>query len=406
MKKMFFLSLLLGLLVTMLSCEKEIKVTGTASPLISLNDVRALYQGSATVLNSEDMLGASFISGVVISDPVNGNAPEGLVILQSFKRTLLRGIALEMGTSSADYNPGDSLVVRIEGKTLERVNGLLQISNILDEDVTRVSVGNDQLINVTTTTFTDVTNKLNLYESTLVGLRSVVASGDKFEGEVELSDWSNTIPLITRSTASFAADGVPGFADYTGVLMRNDQDEPFLMIRNSDDYESQNLEPYRPGELYVNFPEDWETVVGTRKSAWTSAFETYLSGEWYFENARTLTSSNFLHTTGAYALMTQGGKAASITMNFSLPYGVSRFSFDYGAATATDNEFPMTLYVEYSQDSGNSWQQIGAALQILDVAEKYTFDELLDIKGPVRFRIRKEDSVKRISIDQIAVYQN
>lgn len=406
MKKILFLPLFLSVLITMFSCEKEIKITGTSSPLVSLNDVRALYVGSPKVLSAEDLMGASFITGVVISDPVNGNTPDGLVILQSFKRTLLRGIALEMGSSSVNYNPGDSLVVRVEGKTLERVNGPLQISNILEEDVTRVSVGNDQLVNATTTTFTDITRKMNLYENTLVSLRSVIASGDRFEGEVELSDWSNTLPLITKSTASFASEEVPGFADYTGVLMRNNQDEPFLMLRNADDYQSQNLEPYRPGELYANFPEGWETVIGTRKTSWSSAFETYNSGEWYLDNSRSLKSSNFLHATDDYAMMSQGNNATAITMNFNLPYGASRLTFDYGVGTASDNVFPMVIYVEYSQDSGDTWTQIGAPLQILDVNVKYVFDEELDIKGPVRFRIRKDKSEKRYIIDQIAVYQN
>src|SRR5690606_21260662 len=157
MRKLIFLPLFLGLLIVMLSCEKEIKVTGTASPFISLNDVRALYKGTPKVLTTEDMLGASYINGIVISDPVNGNAPEGLVILQSFKRNLLRGIALDMGTEATNYNPGDSVVVKIDGKTLDRINGVLQISGVTADDVTRVSVGNPQHINLTTTTFTAIT---------------------------------------------------------------------------------------------------------------------------------------------------------------------------------------------------------------------------------------------------------
>ena len=115
MKKIVFLPLFLCMLVAILSCEKEIKVTGTDSPLVSLTDVRALYTGSPRVLVSEDMLGASFITGVVISDPENGNSPDGLVILQSYKRKLLRGIALDLGEDAAHYYAGDSLLVRIEG---------------------------------------------------------------------------------------------------------------------------------------------------------------------------------------------------------------------------------------------------------------------------------------------------
>lgn len=415
MRKLIFLPLFLGLLIVMLSCEKEIKVTGTASPLISLNDVRALYTGSPKVLTVEDMLGATYISGVVISDPVNGNAPEGLVILQSHKRTLLRGIALEMGEEATGYNAGDSLVVRIADKTLERVNGILQISGISTDDVTRVSVGNMQIVNVSTTTFTDVTRWMDMYESTLVNLRNVITPelevGDVFEGTVTISDWSNTMSMITKPTASFASAGVPGFGDFTGIMLCDAAEKPILMLRSADDYEAQSLEPVEPGELYMNFPEGWEdeTLVSARKGGYTTGnFETYLSGEWQMTRCYTLSSNNFIHRTGTHAVMMQASNVATLSMNFNLPYGASRFYFEYGAATASTGDtggLPTVVTVEYSQDSGDTWQQLGDDLMITSTATKYIFDMELDITGPVRFRISKNNSSSRTLIDQVAVWQ-
>ncbi|HMR17832.1 MAG TPA: DUF5689 domain-containing protein [Sphingobacterium sp.] len=413
MKKLIFLPLFLCLLTVILSCEKEIKITGTPSPLVSLNDVRALYTGSPKVLTMDDMLGASYISGVVISDPANGNAPEGLVILQSFKRKLLRGIALEMGAAAAVYNPGDSLVVKIDGKTLDRVSGMLQISDVSVDDVERVSTGHTQHINITTTTFTDITRWMDMYESTLVSVKSVIAPdlvlGDVFEGAVTISDWSNTMSLITQPTASFAANLVPGFGDYIGVMMRDSADEPILMLRNADDYEAQALEPYNPAELYANFPEGWENVIGARKGGYGGTYESHPTGEWQMPNSYTLNSANIINKTGTWAVMMRNGFAASVGMNFNLPYGASRLYFEYGAATtnaADTGGLPATVTVEYSQDSGDTWTKLGDDLLITSVTTKYIFDMEVDIKGPVRFRITKNLSTSRTFVDQIGVYQN
>lgn len=410
MKNIVLFPLLLSLLVVLFACKKEVIVTGTASPLVSLNDVRALYKGTPKVLTMEDMLGASYISGIVISDPVNGNAPEGLVILQSFKRNLLRGIALNMGTEATNYNPGDSVVVKIDGKTLDRINGVLQISGVTADDVTRVSVGNPQHINLTTTTFTAITRWMETFESTLVSLKSIISQdvevGDVFSGTVTLSDWSNVIRLVTHPTASFANEAVPGFGDYTGIMLKNNSEDPVLMLRNSDDYEVQALEPYHPQELYFGFPESWETPIGPRKGGYTTGqFENYDSGEWRMTRCYTLSSNGISHKTGSIALMMQASQIAVLEMNFNLPYGASKFSFDYGPATASDTNYPLTLKVEYSQDSGDTWTQIGSDLPIT-AFQKHTFEEDLDISGPVRFRISKDASGSRVFIDNIAVYQN
>lgn len=416
MKKLFFLPLFLCLLAVVLSCEKEIKMTGTPSPLISLNDLRVLYEGSPRVLSSDDMLGASYINGIVISDPVNGNALDGLVILQSHKRTLLRGIALEMGGAAVNYNPGDSLVVKVEGKTLDRINGILQVSDIQTDDVTRISVGNVQHINIATSTFTAITRWMDIYESTLVNLRSVITEdmqvGDVFEGTVNLSDGFNIISLFTRPTASFAGEAVPGYGDYVGIMLRNSEEEPMLTLRSEDDYESQSLEPYEPGEVYSNFPEGFEneSLISARKGGYTTgAYETYLSGEWQMTRCYTLTSANIINKTGSYAVMMQNGQISTLSMNFNLPYGASRFYFEYGAATTSagdTNGLPTTVIVEYSQDSGGTWQKLGEDLMITSVTTKYIFDMELDIVGPVRFRISKNNSASRMFIDQVAVYQN
>jgi len=402
------MTLLVGicLIMVLTACEKEIKITGVASPIISLNDLRALFKGSAITLSESNMQGATSITGVVISDPANKNEPDGLVILQSFKRKILRGIALELGADSKNFQMGDSVIVNVSGKILDKKDGLTQILGLKASDITKVSTKNAQKINFSATTFSDLFNNKEEFESTLVSVKSAIAPDGRFSGTVNLSDWSNELRLITRPEASFASLTVPSYADYTGILLNDNQEHPYLMLRSKSDYAAQDLEPYRPKELYANFPEGWEKVVGTRKTSFTSAYEKYLSGEWYLENSRSLTSSGFLNISGSYGMMSQGAKESSVTMNFNLPFGASRLTFIYGAATATDNVFPIVLHAEYSQDSGKTWTQIGGDLIISELNNKYIFDQQLNLKGGIRFRIRKDNSEKRITIDDIAVYQN
>src|SRR5690606_11002803 len=155
---------------------------------------------------------------------------------------------------------------------------------------------------------------------------------------VVLSDWINSMELITLPTASFASDGVPGFGDYIGILLKNAAEMPILMLRSAEDYESQSLEPYHPGELYRNFPESWETLDGSRGTGYSNKYETYPSVEWYLANGYVFNSTNIKNKEGTWTVMTRGG----VAMNFNLPYGASKFSFAYGTATDGD-PIPMAI---------------------------------------------------------------
>lgn len=413
MKKIFFkLYLVLSVALLFTSCKPEVKETGLPSPLISIEDVRLKYNGSGLQLKKADLLGATHICGVVISDPLNGNMPDGLVIVQNYKRKRLRGIALNLGNAASQYYAGDSVVVKIDGGTLDRVDGILQISGISEEAVTKIATGKEQKINVTTGTFTEVTGKMNIYESTLVQLRSAVApeenAGKPFLGTVALSDWANIILMETKPSASFAANLVPGLGDYKGIALLNVQNQSTIWLRSSNDYQGQALEPYKPGELYANFPESWESIIGVRKGAYTAGVgETYPTGEWLMTRCYTLNSANVINKTGTWSLMMQNNQTGVVEMNFNLPYGVSKLSFDYGAAVpGTDTKLPINVKVEYSQDSGNTWKQLEGLLVVSTPSTKYTKAYTLDIKGPVRFRISKDNADARLFVDQIAAYQN
>ncbi|MDQ8005535.1 MAG: DUF5689 domain-containing protein [Pedobacter sp.] len=413
MKKILSILMMLGVMLAG-SCKKEEKITGKPSPLISVADIKSMYQEAPLVLKTDNMMGATSICGIVISDPGNGNAPNGLVIMQSYRRKQLRGIALALGAEASQYTAGDSIVVKVDGSTLERVNGILQISKLPAGAVSKISSGNPQKVHTSATTFTSITNSMAIYESTLVQLRSAVVEnmtvGQTFVGEIPLSDWANTILMHTEATASFASKPVPGLGDYTGIALFNAAKKPSFWLRSENDYVGQSLEPYKPDQLYLNFPEGWETHTTTpaRKSAYTGTLDVFPSGEWLMPDMYSISSANIVNKNGTWAVMMRNSTAPALAMNFNLPYGASKFSFYYGAATlsATDANLPITVRAEYSQDSGNTWQSLGDNLLVTVQNMKYFKEYILDIKGPVRFRISKDAANARLFVDDVAVYQN
>lgn len=393
-------------------CVKD-KITGKPSPIVSLDDVRLLYTDKEVTLTSENMLGASSITGVIISDQAGGNAPEGLAILQSYRRRQLRGIALNMGADAANYTAGDSVIVNITGKVLSRVNGILQIAGVSAADITKIEADRPQMINLVTSTVTAITNKMNEYECTLVQLKSAVADesdfGKTFEGDRIITDWASPIIFHTQPAAAFAATTIPDMGDYTGIALFHTIDgeaRPTIWMRNAGDIVQLDLEPRHPGELYRNFPEGWENRSTAHISAYNaSGTDVFPSGEWLFPRMYTISSSNVANKIGTWALMMQASQAVGLTMNFNLPYGASKFSFYCGPATATDTNLPIEVLAEYSQDSGESWKPLGDPI-LLTTFKRYYQEYELDIKGPIRFRISQNGAPARTFVDEVAVYQN
>ncbi len=287
---------------------------------------------------------------------------------------------------------------------------------------------------------------------------------DKIPGNVRLLDYSS-------SSITVGWDHIEGATSYTVQLMGSkDSDKPidryiviaedsyqfssltetlgyYIRVRANVDYATGNWvyimngqEPARimpkygfvdegyeepipePGtELYPNFPEGWEihTATGGRKPSFTGAGPTggqsdiFPSGEWLMEDIYSIsTGSMAKNRIGDYAVMFRGGGTYTprLAMNFDLSDGASKFSFYYGAATqnATDTGgVPIYVKVEYSQDSGNTWSQLGDILEVTSAEDQYYKEYELNIKGPVRFRIGKNNpTAARMFVDEISVYKN
>jgi len=216
------------------ACEKHDYAAGTLSPVTSLEDVRGLYKGSDVTMDRNSLMGAYQISGVVISQPDSGNAPQGVVVFQSTRRKKTRGIILSLDNVAA-YKPGDSLLINIEGKTLTKVNGSLQIKGLTPESINKISENNK--INIQATSSYSINLKPGDFESTVVKITSGTVNpiplfGDTFVGDKSVVNGADSIILHTEPTASFAEAEVPATATFTGILFvnQNSSGNPVLQI--------------------------------------------------------------------------------------------------------------------------------------------------------------------------------
>lgn len=241
-------------------CKKQDFAEGIVSPLTSLEDVRNLYKGSDVVLGKENLMGAYQLTGVVISNPDGGNVPAGIVVLQNTRRKKTRGISLVL-PNAQNYKSGDSLVVRVEGSMLKKVNGSLQITGLADAAVTKVSSGN--AVTVQTVSSYTINLKPGDYENTLVMVKSgvvnpVPAIGDTFEGNKTIVNGADSIIMHTEASASFATEAMPASANFAGVLFigKSASGIPVMQIwpRSTEDITARLAPPDPNGPGLGKFP--------------------------------------------------------------------------------------------------------------------------------------------------------
>lgn len=107
---------------------------GTSEPEYTpIADVRALYvDGNVTI--SEDWT----IRGTVISNLElnNGSSLKNIIIQDE-----TAGIMVRLTSNNTDFLSGDVVEIKIQGKSLEQYNGLLQLNNVPVENVTETAQG-------------------------------------------------------------------------------------------------------------------------------------------------------------------------------------------------------------------------------------------------------------------------
>ncbi|MCX2430251.1 DUF5689 domain-containing protein [Pedobacter sp. GR22-10] len=231
MKKIiYYMTALLLLGSTFMSCKRDSDyVSVSPSPFIANFDLRKLYKNTEIQLNTTNLSGASSIRGVVISDQASGNIPAGLLIVQNSRITgsgidSLRGIAINIGTASANYVPGDSVHVKIDGSTMKRVDGILQLTGVNAGEIKKISSGRSvrtQAVNTAT-----LISRPDFYESTLITISKGVTApepvtGDTFSGNKVINDGFGKATIHTEATAQLAKSAMVPFADFTGIVFRN-----------------------------------------------------------------------------------------------------------------------------------------------------------------------------------------
>lgn len=419
-----YLTLLLSVFALTACLEEDTNnAIGTPSPIISIEDIRSFYKGSDVTLSRDKLLGAQQVIGVVISDATGQNVPGGSnsVVIQNHRRGQIRGILLNFdGAANLPYNVGDSVVVQITGTTLTKSSGMLQISGLSAGDI--VKVAEDSKVHLREVTLEDLAMKADEYEGTLVrvvagNISPLPAPTATFSGDKIMSDGSNNVYLHTEPNAAFSNRRVYASASYTGIPVAftspSGTGEEALMqfwIRTIDDVKDPS------GPIYTGFPESFEAVPQETKPSYNmTTIDNNIvvaSGEWKLYQAILGNTPGRDRFTGSQGVrMQQQLDYDTYTqMNFDVPDGASKVTMLYGSYY---NDASSSWRLEYSQDEGTTWTQIGET--VTDASkEAKTAVFLMDISGPVRFRVVKLGLGKttatvqngRLCFDDIAVYSN
>ncbi|WP_207431666.1 DUF5689 domain-containing protein [Sabulibacter ruber] len=412
-------SLLCALVFTGCLEEDVNNAIGTPSPIISIEDVRSFHKGSDVALGPDQLMGARQILGVVISDAAGQNVPGGAsnLVIQNHRRGQLRGITLNVdGGNTASYKIGDSVVVNVTGTTLTRRNGILQIVGVKPTAITKVS--ENAKVHLREVTMEELVNKPQNYEGTLVRLAAgnvspVPTSNATFSGDKTLAGGNGkSMVLHTEPTAAFANQRVYASATYTGIPVLVNNGEPVVQfwVRTINDVKDPS------GPIYAGFPEGFEAVPQTAKGSYNmTAIDNNITvgtGSWKLLQAILGNTAGRDRFTGQHGIRMQQQLTtdALVQMNFDVPNGASKVTMLYGSYY---NDASSTWRLEYSQDQGTTWTQVGPTVTDASSTEK-TAVFLMDISGPVRFRIVKvglgatTPTVQngRLCFDDIAVYQN
>ena len=209
---------------------------GTSEPEYTpIADVRALYvDGNVTI--SEDWT----IRGTVISNLElnNGSSLKNIIIQDE-----TAGIMVRLTSNNTDFLSGDVVEIKIQGKSLEQYNGLLQLNNVPVENVTETAQG--------TLPEAKVISAAQLltgdYESQYVAVENVqvveadlgktwVTGGTNTSITIESATGETFVVYSARYSDALAAATVPdGSGTLKGIAQRfNDNIQ--IMLASTEDY--------------------------------------------------------------------------------------------------------------------------------------------------------------------------
>jgi len=241
MKYFFNIFLIINIAVTISSCDKNPYKDfpgGTPYDIVSILDVRPLYKGTDIALTKENVFGASKLAAVVISDHTEKNLPAGLLVVQDSRRLdMLRGISIELGAVAANYHPGDSVVIDISRGMLTRKDGILTITGLTESNIAASGKGT---IIINAITVAQLQASPDNYESSLClfnksSFNPAPQPGEVISGSKKINDGFGDLVLYTDPGVSYAKNAPYGLAAYVGIPFGT-ADKPIqLRTRNVSD---------------------------------------------------------------------------------------------------------------------------------------------------------------------------
>jgi hypothetical protein len=194
---------------------------------MTISEVRAIHTGTTTRIPDGRM-----IQGIVISDKDAANITgRNLHIIDENDGT---GILLRY-ISNHNFSMGARIRVEVSGVELSRFNGLLQVSDIPNNQAEQISIASIPEPEVTT--IANILGNMSHFESRLVKLTGVTVSGGaNWGGSRTLNDGSGTITHFTTNYSTFANTSIPpGQVNLTGIVTVFNN--PQINIRNLSDVE-------------------------------------------------------------------------------------------------------------------------------------------------------------------------
>lgn len=222
--------------------DVDISFVATAPNIITLQQLRALYQGTDIKITNSTQ-----ITGVVISDSTTKSVSRGTVILQQGNY----GVNVFFGGSvPTTYNLGDSILIDITGDSLINFRGALEVKGLASQ-ITAPKATN-KTIAPKLKTIAQIKTALALplgdpgnFEYTLVTVQNASITpvspntNTTYSGNNTFTDQSGNMIIFTRSQASFASTPFPTVpANYTGYcfnFVSGGVTTPEFQIRNLND---------------------------------------------------------------------------------------------------------------------------------------------------------------------------
>lgn len=424
MKKTTYLFGMILLLLSTAGCLKENAnpSEGIPASMAALTTVKDLYRGSEIELTPEKLSGAQFTAGVVVSDNGSKNLPEGYVIVQNSWRGWVRGIALVLDPTVAQkFNVGDSVVIDIRGARLKEDAGTLTMQNLQDNQIKLISPNNPVIVQ--SVSLDNLSKNFKIFESTVISatadLSTYPAVGETIAGEKSINDGSqiaDPVVVYTEPSAVFSSDKIAPSATFRGIAFKvNDSKQ--IRMRSLEDM------MFPSGSIYAGFPETFEEPNQSVKNNYNKPeIDNNIdmkTGNWkLFQSILGETANRDRIVSGKQAIRFQQNLTvpALLQMNFDVPDGATKVTVWYGSYYTDASS---TFILEASQDQGATWTQIGEPVSDAHKtseslnAKQATF--MMDIEGPVRFRINKlglgpssGTTVQngRLGMDDFAIYKN